>query len=162
MDLLKKIPEIIASFTKGQVFKFAVIGLVVFILGSSAYLVYLNSDKGTKYPKVDPKVYHDIEENFLAIVDSAKDDPGSAINALEAYPPVPEQLENRRKFILAKLYESIGETVMAFVRANEIDEKYLTKHSCYLRVKLAERVGHEAAVMKNLEILRSKYPAEPK
>lgn len=162
MDSLKKISDSITNFSQGQFFKYVLVGLVVLILGASSYLVYLNSADPKKYPKLETKIYKQVEENLLAIVDSSKTDPHKAIDELERQPPLPKQLENRRRFILARLYDSVGESVLAFIRASEIDEDYLPKHNAYFIVKLAEKVGHEAAVIKKLELLRAKYPNDPK
>lgn len=162
MAFIKDFSNSIEKITKTPIFRFVFIGLFVFVFVASAFLVYLNFSQGKQYPKLDSKAYHQVEDEFLKILDSAQADPYLAIEKMQAYPLLPKTLENRRKFILTKLYDSIGETVLAFIIANEIEEDYLPKHVAYFRVKLAEKVGHEAALMKDLEFLKSHYPSNQK
>jgi soluble lytic murein transglycosylase len=161
MDL-KKLNSLNKKVTKTKFFKITLILVLIVIVLSSAYLLYLNFSESI-YKEADNKdeKFTQMETALLSAKQFADDSPIKAIKAIENYSALPKLLENRKNYILTQLYQKIDEPALAFLSSNKIDRSYLPKYSCLQRAKIAEKMGLEAVVVKELEFLSSKFPKEP-
>lgn len=142
-------------------FKYLASGLAIIIVLTAGALIYLNINDN-EYPILSESKYLEVENALRDAINYSKTEPDKAIQVLENYGTLPKLLENRRHYILSKLYYQIGDPAMAFIHAYEIDRDYITKYSCFYKVKLAERIGLEGVVIDELEFLTDKFPKEPK
>lgn len=149
------------KFFQHKTFRYLASGLAIVIVLTAGTLAYLNINDG-KYPVLSESKYLEVEAALRDAINYSKTEPDKAIQVLENYGTLPKLLENRRNYILSKLYYQIGDPAMAFVHAYEIDRDYITQYSCFYRAKLAERIGLEGIVVDELEFLTSKFPKEPK
>lgn len=160
---IEKLKALNVKFTKSLSFKIILIGLIIFIVISGVYLVYLSFGQKTySYDSLNDSKSKQMETALLEAKKFADDSPIKAIKAIENYKTLPSLLENRKNYILTKLYQEIDEPALAFLRSYEIDKDYLTKYTSYERAKLAEAMGLEAVVVNELEFLSRKFPKEPK
>lgn len=160
---LEKLKDLNVKFTKSLAFKIILIGLTSFIVISSAYLAYLSfGKKSYSYDSLNDAKNKQMETALLEAKKFADDSPIKAIKAIENYKTLPSLLENRKNYVLTKLYQEIDEPALAFLRSYEIDKNYLAKYTSYERAKLAEAMGLEAVVVNELEFLSRKFPKEPK
>lgn len=160
---IEKLKALNVKFTKSLSFKIVLVGLIIFIVASSAYLAYLSFGQNSySYDSLNDNKNKQMEVALLEAKKFADDSPIKAIKAIENYKTLAPLLENRKNYILTKLYQEIDEPALAFIRSYEIDKNYLSKYTSYERAKLAEKMGLEAVVVNELEFLSRKYPKEPK
>lgn len=161
MDL-KKLKAFNKKVTKTKVFKLTLVLILLTIVISSSYLLYLNFNESI-YKEAENKdeKFAQMETALLSAKNFADDSPIKAIKAIENYSALPKLLENRKNYILTQLYQEIDEPALAFLSSYKIDRNYLTKYSCLQRAKIAERIGLEAIVVKELEYLSGKFSKDP-
>jgi len=70
-------------------------------------------------------------------------------------------LENRRKYIISRLADSLGETMIAYIYSYETDYQYLPRFSKRILLDYAAKVGDESAIINTLEKLIESVPNEP-
>ncbi len=153
----------VQSFFKQKRFKYFLIALSVIVVAAASTLLYLEI-KGTdnNYPQVSELRYKELDKVLQEAIKYSKDNPVKAIRLLESYGTLPKLLDNRKNYILSRLYEDINEPAMAFIRAYDISSDYLTQYSRYHRAKLAEKIGLEGVVVQDLDYLAEKFPKNPK
>ncbi|MCE2929536.1 MAG: transglycosylase SLT domain-containing protein [Candidatus Caenarcaniphilales bacterium] len=143
-----------------KLLKIIVSALTIFLVLGSAALLYLNfKDKIFKSQIIDSK-FLESEEKLAQEIKLSNKNSRKAIVNLEKIKDLPSKLENRRKYILAKLYQKIDEPALAFMRAYEIEGDYIPQYSGQLKIDLAQKIGLESIVLKELQILNKKYPKE--
>ena len=158
----KKFATSAQKFFKQKQFKYFVIALTTLIVIMASLLLYLEmNDKGS-YPQVSEQRYKELDTVLQEAIKYSKDSPVKAIRLLESYGTLPKLLENRKNYILSKLYRQIDEPAMAFIRAYDISPDYLTQYTRYNRAKLAGEIGLEGIVVQDLDYLVNKYPKNPK
>lgn len=139
-----------------KTFQYFCYALAAFIIVSATALYYINNNNIFAQPQESKELELIINK---AIQDS-KQEPIKSIQILESYQNLPKLLANRKHYILTKLYQQIDEPLVALIHAYDIDQDYLTKYSHVMRYKLAEKIGLEASVAKDLDFLSKKYPKE--
>lgn len=70
-------------------------------------------------------------------------------------------LENRRKYLISRLANSLGEPVIAYIYSYDIDYNYLPRFSKKILLDYAAKVGDESAIVNTLEKLIEVLPNEP-
>lgn len=159
---LKQFSHSIQVLFKKKEFKYFSYILAAFIILGSAALYYIETQGIFKYPQVSQAQYQEYDEAIRHAIQTSKQDTTEAITILENLPTLPKLLENRRNYILAKLYQIINEPVLAFLHAYDIEQDYLTKFSLSMRSKIAEQIGLEGIVVKDLGFLAKKFPQDPR
>ncbi len=151
---IEKLKALNVKFTKSLSFKIVLVGLIIFIVASSAYLAYLSFGQNSySYDSLSDNKNKQMEVALLEAKKFADDSPIKAIKAIENYKTLAPLLENRKNYILTKLYQEIDEPALAFIRSYEIDKNYLSKYTSYERAKLAEKMGLEAVKLELIEWL---------
>lgn len=143
-------------------FKYFAYALAVFIIISASALYYLETSDFFKYPQLSDERYQQVEQELARLIKESRVKPHETIKSLETFVSLPKKLANRKHFVLAKLYQQIDEPALAMIHAYDLDRDYLTKYSLALRTKLAEKIGLEGIVVKDLDYLTKKFPKEPK
>jgi soluble lytic murein transglycosylase len=70
-------------------------------------------------------------------------------------------LENRRKYLISRLANSLGEPVISYIYSYDIDYNYLSRFSKKILLDYAAKVGDESAIVNTLEKLIEVLPNEP-
>jgi len=70
-------------------------------------------------------------------------------------------LENRRKYMISRLADSIGEPMVAYIYSYQIDYDYLPRFSKKILLDHATKVGDESAIINTLNQLIKVKPNEP-
>ncbi len=142
--------------------KYFAMALATVIIVSAGALVYLEINSQDQYPQVSETRYKELDKVLREAINYSKDSPVKAIQLLESYGTLPKLLENRKNYILSKLYLQIGESAMAFIRAYDINPDYLSEYTHFQRAKIAEKIGLEGTVTQELNFLVNKFPKHPK
>jgi soluble lytic murein transglycosylase len=114
-----------------------------------------------QYPQVNSSEFTHLENDLNDAIKLSKEDKHKAIELLESQSGLPKILENRKNYMLSKLYADINEPSMSFIRAYDTDKDYLPKYNRYKLVKQAEKIGLESVAVKNLDYLIDSYPKNP-
>ncbi|MDD9899098.1 MAG: transglycosylase SLT domain-containing protein [Candidatus Melainabacteria bacterium] len=155
-DYAAKIQQIF----RRQEFKYFSYALAAFIMLSASALYYLETSDYFKYPQLSEDRYQQVEQELDRLIQKSRTEPREAIRSLETFVSLPKKLANRRAFVLARLYQDINEPALAMLHAYELDRDYLTKYSLGLRTRIAEKIGLEGIVVKDLDYLSKKFPKE--
>ncbi|MFM7457339.1 MAG: tetratricopeptide repeat protein, partial [bacterium] len=70
-------------------------------------------------------------------------------------------LENRRKYLISRLANSLGEPMIAYIYSYDTDYNYLPRFSKKILLDYAAKVGDESAIVNTLEKLIEVLPNEP-
>lgn len=175
MALFTKFQKANQKLTGSWFFKLSFLALVVLLCLGSVFLLMPNNNFDsvlsaledsfsvtTQKKSVSAEELQDLEMEFEVILKDVYSKPRKTISALEEFENLPELLNNRKNYILMRLYDVINEPALAFVSANQISKKYLPKYSLFKKVQIATQIGLEAVVVDELEYLTKKFPSEAK
>lgn len=129
----------------------------------STFLLILSlSSCSSQYPKVSGKKFKELSSELTEAIKLSKENTKSGIENLEAMELLPRLLENRKNYILGRLYKKISEKKKALDAFLKVDPNYLSEYKLWQASLLAKDIGREDVVVKNLTRLVKKHPNNPK
>lgn len=136
---------------------------IAFVAITVAVFVAVDLLTEDRYPSVSEKEYQILEKEIEQSVEKSLLDQGAALDELdELENKLPRKLENRRNFVMARIYESQGEQAAAFHHYYQIENDYMPRFVKSSLVEISEKIGFERIVMNELQALRRAFPKEPK
>ena len=152
---LKKLNKLTGSFGSDQII-LVVIAAILAACAITAIPFYLEMKS---YPKFSVA---EMAEYEAKLNDAFTVDHDESIEALRSLPALPKLLENRRNYMLGRLYYAENELVLAYYHLHKITKGYIPEHSLYLKTQIAASIGLEASLLRDLNSLRKQFPKEPK
>lgn len=156
-----KLTQVNNKLVRSKAFILVFTSLVLFVVGASGYLIMTDPSfldfSGKQEARVSEEKYKELEKALNEVIVYSKDNPIKAISALENYGVLPKKLNDRKLYILSKLYSEINETALAFISADSIDKKYIPKYSKLLKAGLAKKIGLEGTVVESYKFLSNKF-----
>ncbi len=159
-----KIPDIKLPGLKSSNFKSSKLRIVYAAVAAIAvaFAVYFFTDIYTTKPQVSDEQFKILESNIKAAYAKSKTDPKLGATQLDMLTGLPEKLENRRNFLLATIYEQLGEEALAFHHYYLVDQNYLPRFARYRLAKMAETIGLERLATEIYDNLARKFSKDPR
>ncbi len=159
-----KIPDIKLPGLKSGNFKSSKMRMIYAAIAAIAvaFAVYFFTDIYTTKPQVSAEQFKILESNIKAAYAKSKTDPKLGASQLDMLTGLPEKLENRRNFLLATVYENLGEEALAFHHYYLVDQDYLPRFARYRLAKMAEGIGLERLATEIYDNLAHKFSKDPR
>ncbi len=159
-----KIPEIKVPGLKSSQLRSSKLRIVYAAVAAIAiaFAVYFFTDIYSHRPQLSKEEFRALEEQIQSAYHKHKEQPKVSSAELCQLSNLPKQLENRRNFLLASIYEDMGEKALAFHHYYVIDPDYLPRFAKYRLAKMAEGLGLERLASEIHEQLSRKFSKDPR